>query len=144
MTHQKVMEATIEPQYVPDDLRQFGGGGGGGGGDRPGGPRGYDPKGIAAAFRLLASSSAKLFTRQSSFELTEEAVHALLTGSFEALAQAAEQGTLLDLVARMDAAAGAERSKLLNRIGDTAKVTVDETMRIVEEIIKCLGPRLPR
>jgi hypothetical protein len=143
MSQHTVEEATEASEFVPVRER-VGGGGGGGGGDHRGGPRGYDPKGIATAFRLLARSSGKLFSRNSSFELTEEAVRELLIGSFEALARASEQGTLLEVVTRMEAAAADERRNLLESIGNTAKVTVEETRRIVKKIIECLFPGPPR
>src|SRR5258706_15232473 len=82
----------LRPQQMPEY------GGGGGGGRHSGGPRPFRPKELAQIFRLLGEASGRLFSSETRFLLTEESAHDLLTGSFEALAAATENGQLPEIV----------------------------------------------
>jgi hypothetical protein len=148
-----VMEPQVGyPQDQPlQQVPMYGGGGGGwGGGPRGGGPRGFDPKEVAQLFRQLADASGRLFTAETRFLLTEQSAHDLLTGSFEALAVAAEQGRLPDIIERMQKMSGEQRTIATQRMvltaGDWSGLplfTESEGRDVVQKIKDCLLPGAP-
>ena len=126
-------------------------GGGGGGGRRGDGPRGFEPKELAYLFRLLAKASGQLFTETTRFLLTEESAHDLLTGTFEALADATEQGELVQVVEGIVKGAEEQRAIATRRIVGSEKhwvglpvFTESEGRDVVKKIKGCLKPRGPR
>ncbi len=134
----------LRPQQMPEY------GGGGGGGRHSGGPRPFRPKELAQIFRLLGEASGRLFSSETRFLLTEESAHDLLTGSFEALAAATENGQLPEIVEQIVKRAGEQRVTATQRMVDTGKdwarlpiFTENEGRDVVKRIKNCLVPRPP-
>lgn len=155
MTQQQipVMQQVQKPDQYGQRRQQVPeyGGGGGGGGQRGGGPQGFEPKELAYLFRQLADASGRLFTAQTRFLITEQSAHELLTGSFEALATATEQGRLPEIVRRMRESAEEQRVYATRRMApadisrrDLPIFSESEGGDIVRKIRDCLLPAVPK
>jgi len=136
---------------MPDYRGGGGGGGGFGGGRQRGGPRGFEPEELAFLFQRLAEASGQLFIPGTGLLLTEQSAHDLLTGSFEALANACRKGRLPDIVEQMWKMAGEQRVIATRHVGRSEKQwkglpLFNESVGqdIVKKITDCLVPPAPR